>query len=231
VLTDSERRVVGAAQQLGLILSRGWPDVAARLLGQGADGEGVSGLAGLPRTASPWSWTNWCPNCWLTLTFRRNPLNRPPNWPRVLRAGRMHTTRGWRIRGDPFFGMACPGSRRSRRRRLLRPRTTGLHVMPTRPSKMRPSSWRIPSARLIRWALTGVCSRQWPAAPWSPCVADHNVPLRRAGRIARRTVRRWRNRCHDHFAVELRAKRLTVQSDSPTWKPPGHAVDLDRPSL
>lgn len=54
VLTDDERRVVGAAQQLGLILSGDWPDVAAHLLAQGADGDAVSALAGLPRTASPW---------------------------------------------------------------------------------------------------------------------------------------------------------------------------------
>jgi hypothetical protein len=54
VLTDSERRIVGAAYQLGLILSSDWPDVAAHLLAQGADGKAVSELAGLPRTASPW---------------------------------------------------------------------------------------------------------------------------------------------------------------------------------
>lgn len=54
VLTDDERRVVGAAHQLGLILSSDWPDVAAHLLAQGADGEAASELAGLPRTASPW---------------------------------------------------------------------------------------------------------------------------------------------------------------------------------
>jgi hypothetical protein len=55
VLTGDERRVVGAAQRLGLVLSSDWPDVAAHLLAQGADGEAVSELAGLSRTASPWS--------------------------------------------------------------------------------------------------------------------------------------------------------------------------------
>jgi hypothetical protein len=55
VLTDDERRVVGAAHQLGLILSSDWPDVAAHLLARGADGDAASELAGLPRTASPWS--------------------------------------------------------------------------------------------------------------------------------------------------------------------------------
>jgi hypothetical protein len=54
VLTDDERRVVGAAHQLGLILSSDWPDVAAHLLVQGAEGEAVAELAGLPRTTSPW---------------------------------------------------------------------------------------------------------------------------------------------------------------------------------
>lgn len=55
VLTDDERRVVGAAYQLGLILSSHWPDVAAHLLAQGAEGEAVAELAGLSRTASPWT--------------------------------------------------------------------------------------------------------------------------------------------------------------------------------
>jgi hypothetical protein len=55
LLTDDERRVLGAAHQLGLVLSSDWPDVAAHLLAQGADGEATSELAGLPRTASPWS--------------------------------------------------------------------------------------------------------------------------------------------------------------------------------
>lgn len=54
VLTIDERRVVGCAHQLGLILSSHWPDVAAHLIAQGADGEAVSELAGLPRMASPW---------------------------------------------------------------------------------------------------------------------------------------------------------------------------------
>lgn len=53
-LTDDEHRVVGAFHQLGLIPSSQWPDIAAHLLAQGADGEAVAELAGLPRTASPW---------------------------------------------------------------------------------------------------------------------------------------------------------------------------------
>jgi hypothetical protein len=55
VLNDDECRVLGAAHQLGFILSSDWPDVAAHLLAQGADGEAASELAGSPRTASPWS--------------------------------------------------------------------------------------------------------------------------------------------------------------------------------
>jgi hypothetical protein len=55
VFNDDERRVVGAAHQLGLILSSHWPDVAAHLLAQGAEGEAVAELAGLSRTASPWA--------------------------------------------------------------------------------------------------------------------------------------------------------------------------------
>jgi hypothetical protein len=55
VLTGDERRVLGAAHQLGLILSSDWPDVAAHLLAQGAEGDATSELAGLPRTASPWA--------------------------------------------------------------------------------------------------------------------------------------------------------------------------------
>src|SRR4051812_42491508 len=55
VLTDAERRFVGAAHQFGLILSGDWPDVAAHLLAQGAEGQAVSALAGLPRRVSPWS--------------------------------------------------------------------------------------------------------------------------------------------------------------------------------
>lgn len=54
VLTNDERRVVGCAHQLGLILRSHWPDVAAHLLAQGAEGEAVAELAGLSRTASPW---------------------------------------------------------------------------------------------------------------------------------------------------------------------------------
>jgi hypothetical protein len=54
LLTEDERRVVGAAHRLGLILSSHWPDVAAHLLAQGGDGEAVAELAGLPRTTSPW---------------------------------------------------------------------------------------------------------------------------------------------------------------------------------
>lgn len=54
VLTSDERRLVGSAHQLGLILSSHWPDVAAHLLAQGAEGEAVAELAGLSRTASPW---------------------------------------------------------------------------------------------------------------------------------------------------------------------------------
>ncbi len=54
VLTADERHIVGAAHQLGLILSTDWPGVAAHLLAQGADGEAIVELAGLPRTASPW---------------------------------------------------------------------------------------------------------------------------------------------------------------------------------
>jgi hypothetical protein len=54
VLTADERHVVGAAHQLGLILSSDWPGVAAHLLAQGADGEAIVELAGRPRTTSPW---------------------------------------------------------------------------------------------------------------------------------------------------------------------------------
>ncbi len=54
VLTIDERRVVGCAHQLGLILSSRWPDVAAHLLAQGAEWEAVAELAGLSRMASPW---------------------------------------------------------------------------------------------------------------------------------------------------------------------------------
>jgi hypothetical protein len=54
VLTNDERRVVGCAQQLGLILTSDWPDVATSLLVQGAEGEAVAELAGLSRAASPW---------------------------------------------------------------------------------------------------------------------------------------------------------------------------------
>jgi hypothetical protein len=53
VLSEDERRVVGAAHQIGLILSSQWPDVAAHLIVQGARGEAVAELAGAPRTASP----------------------------------------------------------------------------------------------------------------------------------------------------------------------------------
>jgi hypothetical protein len=62
VLTDDERRIVGAAHQLGLILSSRWPDVAAHLLAQGAYGEAVAELAGLSRTASPWAVDQLVPN-------------------------------------------------------------------------------------------------------------------------------------------------------------------------
>ena len=62
VLTDDERRVVSAAYQLGLILSSHWPDLAAHLLAQGADGESVAELAGLSRTASPWVVDQLVPN-------------------------------------------------------------------------------------------------------------------------------------------------------------------------
>jgi hypothetical protein len=54
VLTADERRVVSAAHRLGLIPSSHWPDVAAHLLAQAADGEAVAELAGLSRTGSPW---------------------------------------------------------------------------------------------------------------------------------------------------------------------------------
>jgi len=64
VLTDDERRIVGAAHQLGLILSSDWPDVAAHLLARRADGDAASELAGLPRTASPWSVDQLVPNYW-----------------------------------------------------------------------------------------------------------------------------------------------------------------------
>ena len=52
VLTDDERHAVAAAYQLGLLLSSRWPDVAAHLLVQGAEGEAVAELAGLSRTES-----------------------------------------------------------------------------------------------------------------------------------------------------------------------------------
>lgn len=52
VLTDDERLVVAAAHHLGLLLASAWPDAAAHLLVQGAEGEAVAELAGLPRTAS-----------------------------------------------------------------------------------------------------------------------------------------------------------------------------------
>ena len=54
-LTNDERHAIAAAYQLGLMLSSQWPDVAAQLLVQGAEGEAVAELAGLPRTASPWA--------------------------------------------------------------------------------------------------------------------------------------------------------------------------------
>ncbi len=52
VLTDDERHAVAAAYQLGLLLSSQWPDVAAHLLVQGAEGEAVAELAGVSRTES-----------------------------------------------------------------------------------------------------------------------------------------------------------------------------------
>lgn len=73
VLTDDERRIVGAAQHLGVILSSDWPDVAAHLLAQGAGGEGVSELAGLPRTASPWSVDHLVPKLLAELGIREMP--------------------------------------------------------------------------------------------------------------------------------------------------------------
>lgn len=73
VLTDDERRIVGAAQQLGLILSSDWPDVAAHLLAQGADGEAVSELAGLSRAASPWSVDQLVPKLLAELAIRETP--------------------------------------------------------------------------------------------------------------------------------------------------------------
>ena len=54
VLTDDERHAVAAAYQLGLLLSTQWPDMAAHLLVQGAEGEAVAELAGLSGTES---WT------------------------------------------------------------------------------------------------------------------------------------------------------------------------------
>jgi hypothetical protein len=53
-LTNDERRAVGSAHQLGLVLSSHWPDIAAHLLAQGAEGEAIAELAGLSRTSSPW---------------------------------------------------------------------------------------------------------------------------------------------------------------------------------
>jgi hypothetical protein len=76
VLTDDERSIVGAAQHLGLILSSDWPDVAAHLLTQGADGEGVSELAGLPRTASPWSVDRLVPDVLAELGIREMTVER-----------------------------------------------------------------------------------------------------------------------------------------------------------
>jgi hypothetical protein len=73
VLTGDERRIVGAAQHLGLILSSDWPDVAAHLLAQGADGEAVSELAGLPRTTSPWSVDQLVPELLAELGIRDVP--------------------------------------------------------------------------------------------------------------------------------------------------------------
>jgi hypothetical protein len=60
VLTDDERRVVGAAHQLGFILSSHWPDVAAHLLAQGAQGDAVASLLVCPARRRRGSWTNWC---------------------------------------------------------------------------------------------------------------------------------------------------------------------------
>ncbi|MEV0719501.1 hypothetical protein [Asanoa sp. NPDC050611] len=74
-LTDDERRVVGAAQRLGLILSSDWPAVAAHLLVQGADGQAVSELAGLPRAASPWRVDRLVPEVMVDLGIREMPAD------------------------------------------------------------------------------------------------------------------------------------------------------------
>ena len=81
-LTDDECAVVGAAQQLGLILSSDWPDVAAHLLAQGADGSAVSELAGLPRTASAWSVDQLVPQLFAELAIRSCPRPRLATWSR-----------------------------------------------------------------------------------------------------------------------------------------------------
>jgi hypothetical protein len=49
VLSDDERLVLAVAHHLGLLLTSVWPNTAAHLLVQGADGEAVAELAGLPR--------------------------------------------------------------------------------------------------------------------------------------------------------------------------------------
>ncbi|GIM96099.1 hypothetical protein [Paractinoplanes toevensis] len=74
LLTDDERLIVGAARRLGLILSSDWPDVAAHLLAQGADGKGVSELAGLPRAASPWLVDQLVPNVLAELGIQEMPV-------------------------------------------------------------------------------------------------------------------------------------------------------------
>ncbi|WP_239090593.1 hypothetical protein [Asanoa iriomotensis] len=73
MLTGDERRVVGAAQHLGLILSSDWPVVAAHLLAQGADGQAVSELAGLPRATSPWCIDQLVPEVLVELGVREMP--------------------------------------------------------------------------------------------------------------------------------------------------------------
>src|SRR5882724_2033800 len=45
---------VGAARALSLVLTDGWPMVAALLLAEGADGEALAALASLTRNASGW---------------------------------------------------------------------------------------------------------------------------------------------------------------------------------
>ncbi|MDG4798186.1 hypothetical protein [Micromonospora sp. WMMD1082] len=79
VLTSDERRLVGAAQRLGLILSSDWPHVAAHLVAQGAEGEAVCELAGLPRAGSPWRVDQLVPELLVELGIREMPIEQSSN--------------------------------------------------------------------------------------------------------------------------------------------------------